>query len=76
MKAIGVAILVIGIVLAIYALTMSVGIDVPPHNLGIFTTPAISIANADLVAKRQGYLIISGILAVAGVIMLVLGGKK
>lgn len=74
MKLIGAAILAIGLALGIYAFTMSVGLEVPSKNIGFgITTPAVTIADPDLVEKRRDYLIYSGILSVVGALLLGFG---
>lgn len=71
MKLIGAAILMIGLGLGIYALTMSVGVEVPSKVIAFgITTPAVTIADPQLLSQRHNYLIFSGILAIAGAIVL------
>lgn len=70
MKTIGIIILVAGLLLGAHALTMDVGIDVPARDFGYgIATPAMKVANLDLMTQRQNYLIFSGILAVVGAIL-------
>jgi ribosomal protein L40E len=70
MKLIGIIILVAGLILGAHALTMDVGIDVPARDFGYgVSTPAMKVANVDLMTQRQNYLIFSGILAVVGAIL-------
>ena len=70
MKLIGILILVAGLLLGVRAITMDVGIDVPAHDIGYgMSTPAMKVANLDLMTQRQNYLIFSGILAVVGAIL-------
>jgi hypothetical protein len=77
LKAIGATILVTGIMLGIYALAMNVGIDVPAKDLGFgISTPAMTVANIDLMSQRQSYLIFSGILSVVGAILLGFGAMS
>lgn len=54
-----------------YALTMDVGIDVPARDFGYgISTPAMKVANLDLMSRRQNYLTFAGILAVVGVVVM------
>lgn len=79
MKFIGTVVLAIGIALAAYALTMSVGLEVPSKEIGFgITTPSISIDDPKLVAKRKEYLTYAGVVAAVGGLLLVVGlvGKK
>jgi hypothetical protein len=70
MKLIGIIILVAGLLLGTRALTMDVGVDVPERDFGYgVATPAMRVANIDLMTQRQNYLIFSGILAVVGAIL-------
>ena len=70
MKLIGIIILVAGLLLGAHALTMDVGVDVPERDFGYgIATPAMRVANIDLMTQRQNYLIFSGILAVVGAIL-------
>jgi hypothetical protein len=69
-KLIGIIVLVLGLSLGGYALTMNVGVDVPARDFGYgVETPAMRVANVDLITQRQNYLIFSGILAVVGAIL-------
>jgi hypothetical protein len=69
-KLIGIVILTLGLLLGGYALTMDVGVDVPARDFGYgVATPAMRVANVDLITQRQNYLIFSGILAVVGAIL-------
>ncbi|WP_019141692.1 hypothetical protein [Noviherbaspirillum massiliense] len=79
MKLIGTIILALGLGLGIYAFTMKTGLELPSKNLGFgISTPAVSIADPDLLAKRQNYLIYAGLLSVAGAVLLGFGatGKR
>lgn len=70
MKIFGILILAVGLILGSYALTMSVGIDVPAQDIGDgIRLPAIQVANLDRMAQRQNLMIFSGILAVVGAIL-------
>ena len=70
MKLIGIFILIAGLLLGARALTMEVGIDVPARDFGYgVATPAMKVANLDLMTQRQNYLIFSGILSVVGAIL-------
>jgi hypothetical protein len=70
MKLIGILILVAGLLLGAYALTMDVGIDMPARDFGYgVSTPAMKVANLDLMTQRQNFLIFSGILSVVGAIL-------
>jgi hypothetical protein len=70
MRLIGIIILGFGLILGTYALTMDVGIDVPARDFGYgVSTPAMKVANLDLMNQRQNYLIFAGILSVVGVVL-------
>jgi hypothetical protein len=70
MKLIGILILVAGLLLGARALTMDVGVDVPARDFGYgVSTPAMKVANLDLMTQRQNFLIFSGILSVVGAIL-------
>ncbi len=70
MKAIGIIILVTGLLLGAFALNMDVSVHVPAQDLGYgLRTPAADIANVDKMAQRQNFLIFSGVLAVVGAIL-------
>lgn len=70
MKLTGILILIAGLILGAFALIMDVSVDVESRNFGYgITTPSMRVANVDLIAQRQNYLIFSGILAVVGAIL-------
>lgn len=70
MKAIGILILIVGLILGGYALTMDVGVHVAARDFGHgISTPEMRVANVDLMTQRQNYLIFSGILSVVGAIL-------
>lgn len=70
MRIIGIIILGLGLILGTYALTMDVGIEVPARHFGYgISTPAMRVANLDLMNQRQNYLIFAGILSVVGVVL-------
>ena len=71
MKSIGLIILVAGLALGVYALTMEVSVHVPAQDLGYgLRMPAADIANVDRMAQRQNLIIFSGVLAVVGAILI------
>lgn len=70
MKLLGILILAFGLALGVYSLTLDVGVDVPARDLGYgVSTPAMRVANADLLSQRQNCMIFSGILSIAGAIL-------
>jgi hypothetical protein len=70
MKAIGILILVAGLALGAFALTMNVAVEVPAQDFGYgVRTPSMQVANIDRMAQRQNYIIFSGILSVVGAIL-------
>lgn len=74
MKIIGTILIIVGLALGVYALQMNVGVEVPSKDLGYgITTPAMTVANVDLISQRQNYLIFSGILSLLGVILVGFG---
>lgn len=71
LKAIGLIMLIAGLALGVYALTMEVSVHVPAQNLGYgLRMPAADIANIDRMAQRQNFIIFSGVLAVVGAILI------
>lgn len=70
MKFFGILILVVGLALSVFALNMSVNVDVASRDLGYgVRIPAMSVANVNLMEQRQNLLIFSGVLAVVGTIL-------
>jgi predicted acyltransferase len=70
MKYAGILVLVIGLLLCLFSLNMNVSVEVDSQSYGYgITTPSMRVANADLMAQRQNYLIFSGILSVVGAIL-------
>jgi len=56
--------------LGIYALNMNVSVEVESKDFGYgIRTPAMSVANVNLMEQRQNLLIFSGVLAVVGAIL-------
>jgi hypothetical protein len=77
MKNVGVVILIAGLALGGYALTMDVSVDVPARDFGYgVSTPAMQVANIDRMAQRQNLLIFSGILSVVGAILFGFGSVQ
>lgn len=70
MKIFGILILLAGLGLGIYSLNMKVSVDVESRDFGYgIRTPAMSVANVNLMEQRQNLLIFSGVLAVVGAIL-------
>lgn len=70
MKLAGILILVAGLILATFCLFMdtTVGVAARDYGYGV-TSPDMRVSNIDLIAKRQSFLIFSGILSVVGAIL-------
>lgn len=74
MKRLGIAMLVLGMALAIYAMTMDVSVKMESQYLGFgIQTPEMKVANLDLISQRQNTLIMGGLLAVVGAILTGIG---
>ena len=74
MKIIGIVILVAGLVVAVFSLFMDTTVSVAARDFGYgVTSPAMEVSNIELIAKRQGFLIFSGILSVVGAILVGFG---
>lgn len=70
MKYFGIFSLLAGLGLGIFALNMKVNVDVEARDFGYgIRTPAMSVANVNLMEQRQNLLIFSGVLAVVGAIL-------
>jgi len=70
MKYFGILLLLAGLGLGIFALNMKVNVDVEARDFGYgIRTPAMSVANVNLMEQRQNLLIFSGVLAVVGAIL-------
>ena len=77
MRNLGIAILLLGLLLGAYSLSMEVAVDVPARDLGYgIKTPAMQVANIDRMSQRQNYMIFSGILSVVGAILLGFGSMQ
>jgi hypothetical protein len=77
MKNWGIAILVLGLALGAYSLSMDVGIDVPARDYGYgIKSPAMQVANIDKISQRQNVMIFSGILSVVGAILVGFGSMQ
>lgn len=77
MKNLGIAILIVGLLLGGYSLTMDVSVDVPSRDFGYgINTPAMKVANVDKMAQRQNFMVFSGILSVVGAILLGFGSMQ
>ncbi|MEF2265373.1 hypothetical protein V3C40_01155 [Janthinobacterium sp. LS2A] len=64
MKQIGYGLLALGIFLAIFALTMDVGIHLQVTQLDM------TVANLDRISQRLNYIILSGVFSVMGVMLI------
>jgi hypothetical protein len=70
MKSFGILILLAGLALSVFALNMKVNVDVASRDFGYgVRTPAMSVANMDLMEQRQNLLIFAGVLSVVGAIL-------
>lgn len=70
MKFFGILILLAGLALSVFALNMKVNVDVASRDFGYgVRTPAMSVANMDLMEQRQNLLIFAGVLSVVGAIL-------
>lgn len=70
MKFFGILILLAGLALSVFALNMKVNVDVESRDFGYgVRTPAMSVANMDLMEQRQNLLIFAGVLSVVGAIL-------
>jgi hypothetical protein len=71
MKNFGILILVAGLSLGLYSITMDVSVSVAARDYGYgIQTPAMEVANLDKMSQRQNFMIFSGILSVVGSILL------
>lgn len=71
MKNLGILILVAGLALGLYSITMDVSVSVAARDYGYgIQTPAMEVANLDKMSQRQNFMIFSGILSVVGAILL------
>jgi hypothetical protein len=70
MKFFGILILLAGLALSVFALNMKINVDVESRDFGYgVRTPAMSVANMDLMEQRQNLLIFAGVLSVVGAIL-------
>lgn len=71
MKNLGILILVAGLALGLYSISMDVSVSVAARDFGYgIKTPAMEVANLDKMSQRQNFMIFSGILSVVGAIFL------
>jgi hypothetical protein len=77
MKNLGILILLVGLSLGGYSLSMDVSVGVPARNFGYgVATPAMQVVNIDKMAQRQNFMVFSGILSVVGAILLGFGAMQ
>lgn len=70
MKNLGILILVSGLALGLYSVSMDVSVSVAARDFGYgIQTPAMEVANLDKMSQRQNFMIFSGILSVVGAIL-------
>lgn len=70
MKNLGIAMLALGMALALYAMNMDVSVKVESQYLGFgLKTPEMKVANLDRISQRQNTLIMGGLLAIVGAIL-------
>lgn len=72
MKTTGISILICGILLGLYALTMDTSVKVDYPNGNTFGLPE-RVNNIGLMSDRQNYLILAGVLTILGVIINIVG---
>ncbi len=77
MRNLGILILVAGLALGLYAITMDVSVSVAARDFGYgIQTPRMEVANLDKMSQRQNFIIFSGILSVVGAILLGFGSMQ
>ena len=77
MKSLGAVLLCVGIVLGIYALNMDVSVSVAAKDYGYgIESPAMQVANIDLMSQRQNLTIFAGVIAVVGAVLFGFGSMQ
>lgn len=71
MKILGVVLLVGGLLMGVFAMTMDVAVSVPAKNYGYgISTPEMQVANVDRMEQRRNFTILSAALIVGGVLLI------
>lgn len=71
MRILGIILLVFGLGMGAYSLTMDVGIDVPEADYGYgIKTPAARVANVDRMEQRRNMTIFAGALVLGGILLI------
>lgn len=77
MKKIGLGFMLLGLMWAVIAFNMEVAVTSPEQRFGsddaAITIPSMSVNNVGLMDRRHNHLIFSGVLLLAGVILLAMG---
>jgi hypothetical protein len=69
-KSLGIVLLALGAAIAIYAMNMDVSVTVEARDLGFGVhVPGMTVANLELMSRRQNILTLGGMLAVVGAIL-------
>ena len=71
MKVIGIVLVVAGILLAIFAFNMNVTVSTDSVSIGGSYIPSQQVNNAGLMSERQNYLLVAGVLFLAGLVLMV-----
>jgi len=76
MKSLGILMVVLGLVVAIYAFNMDISVTAPARDFGYgVRTPEATVVNLELISRRQNTLISGGILAIIGAIFAAVGSR-
>ena len=71
MRVVGIVLLVIGVLVAIFAFSMDVTVTTSPQNIGGFDIPSQTVNNIGLMDDRRNLLLVAGLLVVVGVVLVV-----
>jgi len=76
MRAIGIVLLIVGVIVGIVALSMNTTVTTKPETIGGIEIPSQTVNNLGLMDDRRNTLIVSGLVVVVGVILLAVGSLQ
>lgn len=76
MKGLGIALLLVGLVVGLFAMTMDVSVSTEAQTIGGVEMPSQRVNNLGLMDERRNYLIIAGFLMTGGLVLTVLGYQR
>ena len=76
MRALGIVLLIIGVIVGIVALSMNITVTTEPQNIGGVEIPSQTVNNLGLMDARRNALLVSGLIVVVGIVLFAVGALQ